>query len=87
MSIGFCPALLHFFIDESDCGGVVDCYWGGWLWVAHFFQCDSDWNAFFAVDKCSSNLRVGSQGGHMFEDMGWVQDCAVVNVRAVACVA
>ena len=50
------PRRLH---DESMCSIVVCFYWRYWLWVAHFFQHDSEWNCLFLIIKQGSQISFG----------------------------
>ena len=69
----------------SNGGGVVGCYWGGsWLRVPHFFECDTQWDGFFAAIEKQCDLCLGGRGHDMFDDGGENEHGAIVEVGLVS---
>jgi hypothetical protein len=67
--------LLDGVVDKAGGGVVVQDDWNGRLWVAHLMEGGSDGNGFFTVDEGGADFSVG----HVFADVCWVEDGAVVD--------
>ena len=64
-------------VGESNCGGVIDDSWCGWLGMYEFFK----WGGrFFGVVEKSTELCFGSRGEDNFYDNSEIKDGAVEDV-------
>ena len=65
----FCVFGFDCVVDGSDGGGVVGFNGGGWLWVTKLLKGGSNPARFLAVEKQSSELRLGGAAHDVFQDV------------------
>lgn len=84
---GFGASLLDGLVSETNRGSIVQCYRCGGLRIPHFFKRNADGNGLPTVDKGSSNFGVSCRGGHMFQNVGGIEDSAVEEVGTIGVVS
>ena len=67
---GFGSYLFAGAVSNSDCGGIVYLDRCGWLWMAHFVECDAEGYGFFAVVKEGSHFRFCCGRHDIADDLG-----------------
>jgi hypothetical protein len=70
--------LLDGVVGNARSSSVVSCNWSWWLWMAEFFECDSQWACFASIVKECCKFGFDSTSEDFAHDVAHAMDGTVV---------
>jgi hypothetical protein len=68
---GFGSFLFDGIVGDAQCSAIVSSYGHGSLGMSKFFERDTFWYGFLAIDKETCKFGFGSASQNGFEDLAW----------------